>query len=271
MTEAAEEELHRLLLAAQGRPWPAPLRRFDSIVSTSDHLKEQARAGAPEWTAVLADRQEAGRGRQGHDWVSPPGNLFLSVLVRPAPDVRASLLPLLAGVAVAEALEERTGLSVRLKWPNDVLVGDRKIGGILVEGSTGTAGLEWAVVGIGVNVTLRPEDLSGGLRERATSVVREAGHAVGIAPLAAAILGRLALWYPARLRGDGSGVRDAWLRRSLPWWNRPVEARSGNTVVTGVARGLDEWGGLVVEQEGGALLALRCGDVREVRVTGPEP
>jgi BirA family transcriptional regulator, biotin operon repressor / biotin---[acetyl-CoA-carboxylase] ligase len=252
--------------AGQGTPWPARLSCFEVLGSTSDHLKQQAREGAPEWTAVLAGRQQAGRGRQGHGWVSPPGNLFLSVLLRPGAGVRAALLPLLAGVAVAEALEASAGVPVRLKWPNDVLVGERKIGGILVEASTGVHGLEWAVVGVGVNVALRPDDVPEDLREAVTSVAQEGGSG-GVLPLAAAVLGRMALWYPARARGDAALVRDAWLGRSLPWWNRPVEARSGSTVLRGVARGLDEWGGLVLEQEGGVVTALRSGDVREVRLS----
>jgi BirA family biotin operon repressor/biotin-[acetyl-CoA-carboxylase] ligase len=259
-----EGELQRLL-AARGTPWPARLQCFEVLGSTSDHLKQQAREGAPEWTAVLAGRQQAGRGRQGHGWVSPPGNLFLSVLLRPEPGLRTALLPLLAGVAVAEALEAAASVQVRLKWPNDVLVGERKIGGILVEASTGAQGLEWAVVGVGVNVALRPEDVPEDLRETVTSVAHEGG-ASGVLPLAAAVLERIALWYPARARGDAALVRDAWLGRSLPWWNRPVEARSGDTVLRGVARGLDEWGGLVLEQEGGVMTALRSGDVREVRL-----
>lgn len=255
----------RGLLAGQGLSWPAPLQHVDVLSSTNDHLKRQAREGAPEWTVLRAGRQESGRGRQGHGWVSPPGNLFLSVLVRPGPDVRAAFLPLLSGIAVAEALEEASALAVRLKWPNDVLVGERKVGGILVEASTGAAGIEWAVIGIGVNVALRPEDLPPALRDGVTSVALEGGR-VDVPRLAAAVLGRLAVWYPARARGDAGRVREEWLRRSLPWWNRPVEARAGDTVLRGVARGLDEWGGLLVEQEGGVLLALRSGDVREVRL-----
>jgi BirA family biotin operon repressor/biotin-[acetyl-CoA-carboxylase] ligase len=236
------------------------------VASTNDVGKQRARDGAPAWTAVLADTQTAGRGRQGRPWASPPGNLFLSVVLRPGPPGdRWSLLPLLAGVAAGEALE-RQGVDARLKWPNDLVARGRKIAGILVEATSGTAGLESAVIGIGANVALRAEDLPEELRETTTSVTLETGQPPPEVPaVAAAVLGRLWRWYDALAREGTDGVRQAWISRAVPWWGRPVEARSGDHRVVGIARGLDDGGALILERDDGTLTRLHSGEVREVR------
>ena len=124
-----------------------------SIGSTSDRLKELARGGAPEWTVVLADVQTGGRGREGRTWVSPPGGLYLSVLLRPRVEQVG------AAAARGRCRGGRGGGRARacateLKWPNDVLASGRKLAGILAEAASGPAGVEWVVLGIGVNVSL---------------------------------------------------------------------------------------------------------------------
>src|SRR5207244_5535102 len=158
-----------------------------------------------------------GRGRQGRAWLSPAGNLFLSVLLRPqlAPE-SAGVLPLAAGVAAAEAAGE-WGVDARLKWPNDLVVGERKVGGVLVEASAGTGGLETAVVGIGINMALDPASVPPELRGAITSVRAEAGRDPGIAAAAAAVLDRLAVWDdalapdgPPRLFAAGACGSVAW-------------------------------------------------------------
>lgn len=133
------------------------LRRTDS---TNTRARELAAAGAPHGTVVTAAEQSAGRGRQGRTWTAPPGRALLcSVLVRDPP----RLLPLLAGAAVAQVV----GPQAQVKWPNDVLIERRKVAGILVEGRPQE---RWAVVGVGVNVALRPSDFPAELRERATTM-----------------------------------------------------------------------------------------------------
>lgn len=123
-------------LASRGGPRLPDVEWHQTIGSTSDRLKQLARAGAPEWTAVLADRQTSGRGREGRTWQSPAGGLYLSVLLRPRAEP-VSLLPLAAGVAVAEAVAG-FGVACQLKWPNDVLASGRKLAGILAEATSGS-------------------------------------------------------------------------------------------------------------------------------------
>jgi BirA family biotin operon repressor/biotin-[acetyl-CoA-carboxylase] ligase len=255
-------------LDARGLRWPAPIEHLEVVASTNDRLKEQARAGAPAWSVVLADRQTAGRGRAGHQWVSPPGNLFLSVLLRPTlPAAHVTVLPLAAGLATAEAAGD-LGVEARLKWPNDVVVEGRKLAGVLVEGVSGAAGLEAAVVGIGMNVGLEPSALPDGLRGRVTSLAAQTGRPARVVDAAAAVLARLRVWYDRLAREGPSPVVAAWRERSLAWWGRPVEARSGGSVLRGVARGLDERGALLLDLEDGSRVAVVSGEVSELRLAG---
>ena len=142
---------------AEGRP-SIDLHCYEALPSTNDEAVRLARAGAAEGTAVWADRQVAGRGRRGRGWVSPAGNLYLSVVTRP------NLQMGLAGrIAVSCGLGIARALGLRTKWPNDLYLGGRKAGGILVEARAGAGGmLEYAVVGVGINVASRPEDAPGG-------------------------------------------------------------------------------------------------------------
>ena len=256
----------RSLLRARGREWPAPIRWLETVESTNEVMKDGARAGAPAWSAVVASRQTAGRGRQGRAWLSPEGNLFLSVLLRPglAPD-RAGLLPLAAGVAVAEAAGE-WGVDARLKWPNDLLVSGRKLGGVLVEATAGREGLETVVVGVGMNVGLDPAAVPIALQGAITSVRAETGREPGIAVAAAAVLDRLAVWYDALARDGPPAVLMAWRARSVPWWGQAVEARCGDAVLRGVARGLDGRGALILDLADGSQRAVLSGEVRELRL-----
>jgi BirA family biotin operon repressor/biotin-[acetyl-CoA-carboxylase] ligase len=249
----------RDLLEAAGGPWPGAIGYEPETTSTNDVMKARARQ-APEWSALLAGRQTAGRGRQGRVWASPPGNVYLSVLLRPNA-ATASLIPLAAGLAVVEALPH---VEARLKWPNDVLVRARKLAGILAEAQSGPEGLESVVVGIGVNVALGPEDVPPELRDTLTSLRME-GAAADPVEVAAAILGRLRVWYDVLASGRSAAVVAAWKERSVPWWGREVTARSGGRELRGIARGVSASGALLVEAPDGTLKEVVAGDVHEVR------
>jgi BirA family transcriptional regulator, biotin operon repressor / biotin---[acetyl-CoA-carboxylase] ligase len=255
-------------LDLHARDWVRDIRVFDCVASTNDILKRAAREGAPEGTVALAAVQTAGRGRHGRVWVSPPGNLFLSILVRPADPALLTLLPLAAGVAVAEALES-CGASSRLKWPNDVLAGGRKLAGILAEATSESGRLDAVVIGIGANVNVAREALPEDLRETATSLRDESGRAQPMEQVAAAVLSRWAVCYHA-LQIDRRGVRDAWRALSIDWWGRPIELLSGDRRIAGVPRDIDETGALVIETPDGARVAMLSGEARELRPTPPD-
>ena len=264
MMTPPSERLRGALLT-RGHAWPAPIEHFTICDSTNDRLKERARAGAPEWSVVLADAQAAGRGRLARPWISPPGNLHLSVLLRP-PCGEASLLPLAAGVAVAEAVAP-LGVEPELKWPNDILVRGRKLAGILAEASSGASGLEWVVVGIGVNLNA---EVPAELDSVAASLAAESGRLTDREEAAASVLARLSVWYHALVETGPAFLLDAWRARAVAWWGQAVEARSGEQAIRGVARGVDERGALVLELEDGSRRAVLCGDVRELRLARPE-
>jgi BirA family biotin operon repressor/biotin-[acetyl-CoA-carboxylase] ligase len=231
-----------------------------ALASTSERLRELTRTGAPEWSVVTADEQWAGRGRSRRTWVSPPGNLFLSVLLRPSlPAQQVTLLPLAAGIAVAEALEE-WGVQAALKWPNDVLAGDRKLAGVLVESTSGASGIESAIVGIGVNVLLDPQGLGSPLAEQTASILFVTGTRADPLEVGAAVLARLAVWYHALRDGRAADVLEAWRTRSVPWWGREVEVGTAAGLVRGRLEGVDEAGALLLRSPEGALVRVLSGE-----------
>ncbi len=253
-------------LADGGAEWPAPIYHFAELGSTSDWLKGQARSGAEAWTVVLADRQTRGRGRSGSPWHSPPGNLYLSILLPvPALQSQVALLPLMAGVAVARALRG-SGVEVWLKWPNDLIVASGKLGGVLVE-AIGAAAARRVVLGIGVNLNCRREDLPPSLRESATSVLVESGVRQEEAAVARSVLRETRLWYDALTRAGDVAIVAEWRRLAADWWwGRPVEVTIDGRVVRGVAVGVDETGALVMELLDGSRRQVLSGEVRMLRL-----
>ncbi|MBV9309394.1 MAG: biotin--[acetyl-CoA-carboxylase] ligase [Solirubrobacterales bacterium] len=206
--------------------------------STNDRARELALRGAPHGTLVTASAQSAGRGRQGRTWSAPPGRALLcSVILRDPP----RLLPIAAGVAVAEL----AGAQAKLKWPNDVLLAERKIAGILVEGRPQE---HWAVLGIGLNVAIRIEDLPPELQERAGTL----GHSPGaLEPTLERLLCGLERWLAADASAvlEAARTRDALREMRLRW-------QGGE----GIGRGIDDHGRLIV-QAGDQRVLLDAGEV----------
>lgn len=146
------------------------LHLFECVSSTNDVLRARAAAGAPAGTVAIADAQSAGRGQHARTWEAAPGlGLLMSLLLRPESSEALGAAPIRAGLALARALEQMTGLGVQLKWPNDVLIAQRKVAGVLCEATTSTAGAS-VVVGIGVNVAQRAADFSPEVAPIATSL-----------------------------------------------------------------------------------------------------
>lgn len=216
--------------------------------STNARARELALNGAPDGTVVTAAEQSAGRGRQGRTWSAPPGKaLLMSVVVRNL-SRRDALLPLAVPVAVAEACDEFAGTRCRIKWPNDVWVGERKLSGILLEGRPQHG---WAVIGIGLNVGTTAEEFPAELRETATSVVIESGADPGVERVLAAVLAGL----ERRLSDQPAAILSAWRERDLLLGSH-VRWNGGE----GTAVGLDDSGALLVETESGRV-ALDAGEV----------
>lgn len=272
-------------LTGPGRLW-RDLTVVAETGSTNSDLLAAARDGAPEGTVLAAEVQTAGRGRLDRRWICPPrAALSFSVLLRPdeVPAVTRGWIPLLAGVAVAAGLRAQAGLDARLKWPNDVLVGGAKIAGILAE-QAGDA----IVLGIGINVTTRRDELPV---PHATSVVL-AGAAPDREQLLVAVLGELETWYrrwvaavaagpPVLDRtvldrtvldrsvlagpgGDPAGLRAEYLRLSATVGQQVRVSMPGGKLVTGRAGDVDATGRLVVGTASGPV-PVSAGDVVHVR------
>ncbi len=230
------------------------VRRFDSLDSTNRYLLDEARAGAPAGLVAVADHQTAGRGRRGRTWVAPPGaSLLVSVLLRPQlPPGRAQLCTMAAGVALAEAVEHVAHFAPELKWPNDLVVGGRKLAGLLAE-ADGDA----LVVGAGLNVQWDefPEDIAA----LATACNVEAGRAVDRDEVLDAFLDRLGARV-ADLPGTAERYRDR-----LATLGRRVRVERGDGELLGVARELGPMGELLVETDDGITVPVHAGDVVHLR------
>ena len=237
------------------------IRHFPTVDSTNDRLLELAAAGAPDGSVVSADEQTSGRGRRGRSWHSPDGGLYLSYLVRDAGDLpRPALLTLAAGVATARAIREATGLAARLKWPNDVVTdqGGRKLAGILAEASGAGSRLEFAVIGVGINVAAAvfPPDLAA----RASSIANELGRDVDRSALQQALVGSLDAEV-ARLRAGGHGAMlEEWAAASPSARGRDVSWQADGAVRHGVSAGIDDEGALIVRTDAG-ITRLVAGEV----------
>ncbi len=256
-------------------PWR--IRSYARLASTSDLCLRLAAAGEPDGLAVRAGEQSAGRGRGGRSWRSASGNLFLSALLRPAGEAEAAgRYALLAGVAVWEALAGflPDAATLSLKWPNDVLLGGKKLAGILVESANGPEGsLAWLVIGIGANLAqapaiAAPSITASSIPARASACLADAGIAPPAAEDAArAVLARLTHWR-AVLDAEGfAPVRAAWLAHAHPpgaalVFNGPGGVRSGRFA------GLTEAGALRLATDRGTE-TFSAGEVLETVVDQP--
>jgi BirA family biotin operon repressor/biotin-[acetyl-CoA-carboxylase] ligase len=240
---------------------------YPTIGSTNDAAAALASSAASEGAIVIAEAQTRGRGRRGSSWFSPPSSgLYVSVVLAPGraaidPERATGLVTLAAGVALAEAVETMTGLLPAIKWPNDLLVGRRKLAGILAEallipGSSPPAGV--VILGYGLNVG--PMSYPAALADRATSLELELGRAVDRAALLAESVAALAARYDDLLRGRFDAILDRWRRRAPGSVGAPVSWASPSGRLSGTTAGIDDRGALLV-RVGSRIERIVAGDV----------
>ncbi len=238
----------------------ATVHRFETLPSTNDAARDMAVDGAPEGTVVVAEVQTSGRGRLNRHWQSPPGNLYCSVVLRPDCEARrCAQLSFAAALAAAEAVAEIIPQSdVRLKWPNDVLAGGRKIAGLLLEAApVAAAQIPWVVVGCGLNIGVHPE-----YRESpATSLAAEGAEAVAPDDVLAAFLERLDHWTATWRRLGFGPLRQAWLGRAHGMGTRVLTRVTGGGGPNGLFVDIDEEGGLVLDLGAGKRHTISGGAV----------
>jgi len=246
---------------------------FDEVDSTNAVAFRLALEGAEHGELVVAERQTGGRGRRGRSWSSPGGlNLYASFILRPEllPQ-RAPELTLVAAVAVAESVRA-AGAPADIKWPNDLVVGGRKICGILTELSADPDRVQFVVLGIGVNLNARREDFPPDVAEVATSLLELTGRPVPRAPFTAGLCRRLEEWLDVHGAEGFRPVRERWRALAITL-GQEVLVKAERREIRGVAVDVDEDGALRVRTEDGTEERILAGDVEQVRsrVAPPMP
>jgi BirA family transcriptional regulator, biotin operon repressor / biotin---[acetyl-CoA-carboxylase] ligase len=251
-----------LLRAVGAAGIEVPPRFADVTGSTNADGLALAEGGAPEWTVIGAGHQTEGRGRRGRSWSSAPGKaLLFSVVLRPAsPADRIPVMSLLAAERMARSCHQLSGLEVGCKWPNDVVVGDRKLAGVLPQASVADGRVRHVVIGIGVNVAMEEPDFPGDVGVTATSLAREGAEVDPGALLERFLAGFREAYPPA----NHARALEEYRRRCITLGRRIRATASGGEVVEGRAARVDDRGGLVVETADGAR-TLSFGEVVHLR------
>lgn len=242
---------------------PFVIHHYASLGSTNDQLKQMS--DAPEFTCVVADEQTAGRGRRARAWLSTPGDgLYFSVLLRPTlPPQKIALLSLMSAIAVAETVARYSIASLDIKWPNDVLVGERKLSGILVEGISSHTDAPRIIVGIGVNLNHHgfPPELS----DTATSLFLACGRRIRPDEFRDELLTTLAKWYEAMRHNHEPLIVRRWQELSSYARGKQVTVTLDDQQISGETAGLTETGALLLRTPVGELRTILAGEVSRLR------
>jgi BirA family biotin operon repressor/biotin-[acetyl-CoA-carboxylase] ligase len=239
--------------------------RYESLPSTNTELSRLASEGAEEGVSVVAEEQTAGRGRLQRAWSSPKGaGLYFSILLRPRIATNYwPLITMMAAVAVYDALGEASRLQADIKWPNDLLSGERKICGILAE-AIDTSGGRAVIVGIGINLNQSAYPLE--IADKATSISEATGRPADREAILASLLRWLAHWYSLLNEPAGAeSIVNAWSNRSSYAFGRQVHVSNGDEMWQGTTSGIERDGALRLRTEDGEIRMVRAGDVHSVR------
>ncbi|HEY9072498.1 MAG TPA: biotin--[acetyl-CoA-carboxylase] ligase, partial [Desulfobaccales bacterium] len=259
---AATEKLlpEEVALGLKTRRLLGPVHHFDELASTNDLAKELATRGAPEGTLVVAESQTRGRGRLGRQWDSPPGTgLYVSLLLRPElPPTEMPQITLTTAVAVARAVSRVTGVTPGIKWPNDLLLDGKKLGGILTEMETESDRIRHLVVGLGLNVNnpAFPEELAA----IATSLALATGRSYSRVRLLQAWLEEFEELYGRFLAQEFAGILDEWRSLAVTLGQR-VTVRQGPRTICGLALEVAPDGALLLETDSGVIVRVTSGEI----------
>jgi BirA family biotin operon repressor/biotin-[acetyl-CoA-carboxylase] ligase len=239
---------------------------YKTVDSTNTIAAGLAEKGVAEGVVVLADSQEKGKGRLGRTWVSPPGvNIYMSIITRPAIDIKdVTLLTITAAVGCTIALRRITGTNVTIRWPNDLIISGKKLGGILTEMKTDPDGKISAIIGIGINVNVDIDVFPPDVRKIATSVKNETGASYPRTEMIAEILNEIDKWYGI-LKGRGKELLLSEWQRLTSTLGREVKVTVGKETFTGLAESLDDKGMLILRLPSGELKRISSGDLTILR------
>jgi len=229
---------------------------YPSLTSTMEVAKREAQQKAAEGIIIIAGEQIAGRGRMKRTWLSPKGSLALSIILYPSV-VHLPFLVMLASLAVVHSIRAVTGLKSQVKWPNDVLINGKKVAGILIESEVRGSEVDYAIIGIGVNVNLRLSDFPDILLT-ATSLSDELGRDISLLDVTQRLLVEVERLYLALLAGES--IYEEW-RSSLVMLGKRVHVKSGETEYEGTAESVAKDGTLLLRHSDGSLSKFVAGDV----------
>jgi BirA family biotin operon repressor/biotin-[acetyl-CoA-carboxylase] ligase len=229
---------------------------YPRLTSTMDVAKREAQQGAVEGTVVIAGEQTAGRGRIKRAWLSPKGSIALSIILYPSLAYLPSLI-MVASLAVVHCIDKVTGLKSQIKWPNDVLVNNKKVCGILIESDVRGNTVDYAIIGIGINVNLRLSDFPE-IPPTATSLSHELGRDISCLDVTRCLLAETERLYLTLPSGDS--VYQEW-RDNLATLGKKVRVISGETIYKGLAESVASDGSLLLRQSNGNLIKIVAGDV----------
>jgi BirA family biotin operon repressor/biotin-[acetyl-CoA-carboxylase] ligase len=261
-------EAHALQIAFQNSRFVKHFYYYPSIGSTNDKARELAQRGAEEGTLVIADAQTAGRGRGDRTWHSPGGlGIHVSFIFRPGTPADSAfgvLMSVCLGTAGAVEAVQRQGV-VSIKWPNDLFVEGKKLGGVLSEFGTSGGAVDWAVIGLGLNVNHSLKDFPVSLRDKASSLHMVCRRPVDRVTLLVDLIERSAAWYREYLDRGMTALVPEWRRRSAII-DRLVRVETAGETYVGTAVGIEETGALRIRLESGAEEVLHAGDVHLLQV-----
>jgi BirA family biotin operon repressor/biotin-[acetyl-CoA-carboxylase] ligase len=242
------------------------IHHFHSMDSTNSTAYQLALQGAEEGEVVVAESQKKGRGRLGRKWFSPPlTNLYLSVILRPEiPPQQASLMTFMAAVATAGAIHKFSGLEPIIKWPNDILLKNRKVAGLLNEIHSEMDRIHFVILGIGVNLNMDEKMFSKEIRRLATSLKREMGQSISRKAFLQTLLEELEMWYETFLKEGAGPLLKAW-RDKAQIQGRSVKVTSFKEVLSGTAIDVDSDGALILETKDGQRKRIVAGDIEYKR------
>ncbi len=233
---------------------------FNEVDSTNEVAKYLAEKGAEDGTVVVAETQNKGKGRRGKTWISPPGGIWMSVILRPEiPPHRASQLTLVTGVVVAKTIKEELNIDVGIKWPNDILIGDKKVCGILTEVNATMDKVNYLVVGIGIDMNVDVPMLPSDLQKGATSLKNELDTEINGALLVQKFLLKFENIYNDFKDGKLPEILNEW-RAMSSTIGTSVEVRTRGKRVQGYAVGINGEGILILEMEDGSLRKMISGE-----------
>jgi BirA family transcriptional regulator, biotin operon repressor / biotin---[acetyl-CoA-carboxylase] ligase len=236
---------------------------FSEVTSTNILAKERAEDGCKEGLVIISSKQTGGKGRSNRTFVSPDGGLYLSVVLRPDQELsNMSILPLLAGLAVSKAISTTVLRESSLKWPNDVLMGGKKVCGILVESGVKGDKLEYVVIGIGINVNITMDQFPAELQEKASTLKEIIGDDVDLVELLRDLIYFLEILYGRFIEGEIDHILEKWSERSSTL-GKQVRIQTSGGSMEGKALGVDQTGALMLKIDG-SLHRIDVGDVEHL-------